>query len=153
MEFNSMSEANEQSHHRVRAIVSLVASILVALTLLLSGSGKVFGYGDMPGQTMQFIGAILPDAWLTPQLAFFISQILIANNAWYISQGDLKFTPCECFGIWEKFIGTFTHVESLYIDIVLFALALTVVLIHPADFFSSPPWLAKLQKRNKGQSK
>jgi uncharacterized membrane protein YphA (DoxX/SURF4 family) len=182
-----MSKATEESRHRVRATVSLVAGILIGLTFLLSGSGKVFGYGEMPGQTMQFIGAILPDAWLTPQLALFMGDILfpyiipwgelclgilllvriwprffaaitmfltaafMANNAWYISQGQIKFTSCECFGFWEKFLGTFTHIQSLYIDIVLFALALTIVIVHPAGFFSSPPWAIKLQKRTKKQ--
>lgn len=184
-----MSKAVSVTHNRTRATVSLVAGILIWLTFLLSGSGKVFGYGEMPGQTMQFIGAILPDAWLTPQLALFLGDIFfpiiipwtelclgvllllriwprfwaalilpltaafMANNAWYISQGNLKFTPCECFGFWEKFLGTFTHVESLYIDIILFVLALTIVIIHPAGFFTSPPWLTKLGKGTKGQKK
>ena len=184
-----MSDNAEQGHQRVRATVSLVAGILIGLTFLISGSGKVFGYGDMPGQTMQFIGAILPDAWLTPQLALFMGQIFfpyiipwtelclgillllriwprffaaitlpltaafMANNAWYISQGQNKFTSCECFGIWEKMFGTLTHVQSLSLDIILFALALTIVLVHPNDFFSSPPWLSKIQLGTKRQKK
>jgi uncharacterized membrane protein YphA (DoxX/SURF4 family) len=184
-----MAKAVTVRQNQTRAIVSLVAGILIGLTFLLSGSGMVFGYGDMPGQTMQFIGAILPDAWLTPRLALFLGEIFfpyiipwtelclgvllliriwprffaaltlpltaafMANNAWYISRGDLKFTPCECFGIWEKFLGTFTHVQSLYIDIVLFALALTIVILHPAGFFSGPAWLAKLGPKAKGQKK
>jgi hypothetical protein len=77
----------------------------------------------------------------------------MANNAWYISQGKNKFTSCECFGIWEKLFGTLTHVQSLSLDIILFALALTIVLVHPGDFLSSPPWLAKIQKGTKGQKK
>jgi uncharacterized membrane protein YphA (DoxX/SURF4 family) len=184
-----MSKAEKLAHNQTRATVSLVAGILIGLTFLLSGSGKVFGYGEMPGQTMNFIASIIPDAWLTPQLAFFIGDIFfpyiipwtelclgilllvriwprfwaaltlpltaafMANNAWYISQGKYRFTPCDCFGWWERFIGTFTHVESLYIDIILFALALTIVIIHPDGFFASPPWLAKLEKRAKKQEK
>ena len=185
-----MSKEIAVNQNQTRDTISLVAGILVGLTFLLSGTGKVFGYGDMPGQTMQFIGAILPDAWLTPKLALFMGDIFfpiiipwtelclaillliriwprfwatltlplaaafMANNAWYISQGDLKFTPCECFGIWEKFLGTFTHVQSLYIDIVLFALALTIVIVHPAGFFSGPPWLSKIgQKKSEAPKK
>ena len=182
-----MSKAAGESRHRVRATVSLVAGILIGITFLISGSGKIFGYGEMPGQTMQFIGAILPDAWLTPQLALFMGQIFfpyiipwtelclgiclllriwprffaaltlpltaafMVNNIWYISQGKNQFTSCECFGIWEKIFGTLTHAQSLGLDIVLFALALTIVIIHPAEFFSSPPWATKLQKRVKKQ--
>jgi len=189
MEFGGMSKTRKVAHHQTRATISLVAGILIGLTFLISGSGKVFGYGEMPVQTMQFIGSILPDAWLTPGLALFMGDIFfpyiipwtelclgvllllrmwprffaaitlplaaafMANNAWYISQGRTKFTPCECFGIWEKYLGTLTHVQSLYIDIVLFVLALTIVIIHPDEFFSSPPWLAKLQKGTKKQRK
>jgi len=184
-----MSEATETNRQRVRSIVSLVAGILLGLTFLISGSGKVFGFGEMPGQTMQFIGAILPDAWLTPGLAYFIGDIFfpyiipwielclgillllsiwprlcaaislpliaafIANNSWYISQGKMKFTSCECFGIWEEMFGTLTHVQSLSLDIVLLALALTVIFVHPGGFLSSPPWLTKLGKGAKGKDK
>ncbi len=180
-----MTKDVKVTHLQTRATVSLVASILIGLTFLLSGSGKVFGYGEMPGQTMQFIGAIIPDAWLTPRLALFVGDMLfpyiipwtelclgilllvriwprffatitlpliaafMANNAWYISQGRIAFTPCDCFGIWERFLGTLTHVQSLYIDIALFALALTIVIVHPGGFFSSPPWLAKFEARKK----
>jgi len=157
--------------------------------LLIAGSGKAFGFGEMPGQTMQFIGAILPDAWLTPGLAYFIRAILfpyiipwtelclgillllriwprliatislpltaafMANNLWYISQGKTRFTSCECFGIWEEMFGTLTHMQSLSLDIVLFALALTIIFVHPGGFLSSPPWLAKLGKGAKRQNK
>src|SRR4030042_118048 len=187
MEFGCMSDSIKEKRRRARATVSLVAGILIGLTFLISGSGKVFGYGEMPGQTMEFIGAILPDAWLTPQLALFMGQIFfpyvipwtelclgillllriwprffaaitlpltaafMANNAWYISQGKNQFTSCECFGIWEKLFGTLTHVQSLGLDIILFALALTILLVHPGDFFSSPPWLSKIQLGTKGK--
>jgi uncharacterized membrane protein YphA (DoxX/SURF4 family) len=183
-----MSDSTKEKHQRVRGIVSLVAGILIGLTFLMSGSGKVFGYGAMPGQTMDFIGAILPDAWLTPQLALFMGEIFfpyllpwtelclgillllriwprffaaitlpltmafMANNIWYISQGQNIFTSCECFGIWEKLFGTLTHIQSLSFDIILFALALTIVLVHPGDFFSSPSWAIKLQKGTKGEN-
>jgi len=184
-----MSNITAVSRQRLRSTINLVASILLGLTLLIAGSGKVFGFGEMPGQTMQFIGAILPDAWLTPKVAIFFGDILfpciipwaelslgiflllsiwprlmaaislslltafMANNSWYISQGKMKFTSCECFGIWEEMFGTLTHVQSLSIDIVLFALALTIIFLHPGGFLSSPQWLAKLGKGTKGKDK
>jgi uncharacterized membrane protein YphA (DoxX/SURF4 family) len=178
-----MSKKPEANRQQVRSIVSLVAGILIGLTFLISGTGKVFDFGEMPGQTMQFIGAILPDAWLTPGLAYFIGEIFfpyiipwtevclgilllvriwprffaiitlpltaafMANNAWYISQGNNEFASCECFGVWEKIFGTLTHVQSLSLDIILFGLALTIVLVHPNGFFSLPSWLTKLGKK------
>jgi uncharacterized membrane protein YphA (DoxX/SURF4 family) len=184
-----MPVKTEYSHRRVRARTSLIAGILVGLTLVISGSGKVFAFGEMPGQTMLFIGSILPGAWLSPGLSYFLEDILlsiiipltelclgiflllriwprffatctlpltsafIANNAWYISQGKNEFVSCECFGIWEEWFGTLTHVQALSLDIFLFALALTIVLVHPAGFFSSPPWSAKLRKGTKGKDK
>lgn len=184
-----MTDTAQDSRQRTRSIVSLVASILLGLVLLIAGSGKLFAFGEMPGQTMLFIGAILPDAWLTPGVAFFIGDILfpyiipwlelclgillllriwprlmaaislplivafIANNAWYISQGKMRFTSCECFGIWEEMFGTLTHVQSLSFDIVLFALALAIIFVHPGGFLSSPPWLAKLGEKTKRQDR
>lgn len=184
-----MSGATQESRQQVRSIVSLVAGILLGLILLIAGSGKTFGFGEMPGQTMQFIGAILPDAWLTPGVAYFIGDVFfpyiipwtelclgillllriwprlfatislpltaafIANNSWFISQGKTQFSSCECFGIWEEMFGTLTHVQSLSLDIVLLALALTIIFVHPSGFLSSPPWLAKLGKEAKRQSK
>jgi uncharacterized membrane protein YphA (DoxX/SURF4 family) len=184
-----MTDATQEGRQQARSIVSLIAGILLGLVFLIAGSGKAFGFGEMPGQTMQFIGAILPDAWLTPGVAYFIGDIFfpyiipwtelclgillllriwprlfaaislplivafIVNNSWYISHGKTKFTSCECFGIWEKMFGTLTHVQSLSLDIVLFALAMTIIFVHPGGFLSSPPWLAKLGKRTKRQGK
>jgi uncharacterized membrane protein YphA (DoxX/SURF4 family) len=178
-----MPEATGGNRHRVRATVSLVASILVGLTLLIAGSGKATGFGEMPGQTMQFIGAILPDAWLTPGVAYFIGDIFfphiipwaeillgifllarlwpriiaalclpltaafMANNLWYISQGETRLASCECFGIWEEMFGTLTHVQSLSLDIGLFMLALAIIFVHPNGFLSAPSWWAKLKKK------
>ena len=177
-----MSNATESRRQRVISIVSLVASILLGAIFLLSGSGKIFAFGEMPGQTMKFIGAIIPDAWLTPGVAFFLGDIFfpyiipwtelslgiflilriwprlfatislpliisfIINNAWYISQGKMRFASCECFGIWEEMFGAMTHIQSLSLDVILLALALTVIFLHPGGFLSSPPWLANLGK-------
>lgn len=178
-----MAKTTESNRQQVRSTISLIAGILLGLIFLISGTGKVFDFGEMPGQTMQFIGAILPDAWLTPGLAYFMGEIFfphiipwtelclailflvrvwprliatislpliaafIVNNAWYISQGYNEFASCECFGIWEKIFGTLTHVQSLSLDIILFGLALTIVLVHPGGFLSSPQWLTKLRSK------
>jgi len=183
-----MSKPTKENHQRVRSIISLIAGIIVGVTFLIAGSGKIFAFGEMPGQTMQFIGAILPDAWLTPGLAYFLGEIFfpyiipwtelclgvlllvrvwprffaaltlpliaafMANNIWYIGQGK-PMDPCDCWGIFAWLLGTPTHLKSLWMDIILFALALTIVLVHPAGFFSLPPWMAKIQKGTKRKSK
>ena len=72
-----MMDKNEQGWHRARSISSLVASILIALVFLASGTGKAFGFGEVPGQTMDFIGYIVPDMLLTPTTVIFIYDIFI----------------------------------------------------------------------------
>jgi len=180
-----MSKTAEAGRQRARSIVSLVATIILGAVFVISGTGKIFAFGEMPGQTMYFIGAVLPDAWLTPGVALFFGDVLfpyiipylelslgillvlsiwprliaaislplitafIANNAWYISQGKMKFTSCECFGIWEEMFGAMTHLQSLSLDIVLLALALTTIFVHPGGFLSSPTWLTNLGKGTK----
>jgi uncharacterized membrane protein YphA (DoxX/SURF4 family) len=182
-----MSKPTKANHQQVRTIISVIAGIIVGVIFLISGSGKIFAFGEMPGQTMQFIGAILPDAWLSPGLAYFLGEIFfpyiipwaelclgvlllvriwprffaaltlpliaafMANNIWFIIQGK-PLDPCDCWGIWARLLGTPTHIKSLSIDIMLLVLALTIVFIHPAGFFSLPPWAAKLQKGTKRKS-
>lgn len=178
-----MTETTEKKY-KVRSIVALVASILVGLTFVMSGSGKTFGFGEMPGQTMHFLSAILPDFLFTPEIAYFIGYILlpyiiplaelaigillllqiwprliacialpliitfIVNNSWFIITGN-EFPSCECFGIWEEMFGSLTPSQSLVYDIVLFALALVIIFVHPGPFSSVPRWLAKLSGKDK----
>jgi len=71
-----VTETTEKKY-KVRNIVALVASILVGLTFVMSGSGKTFGFGEMPGQTMHFLSDILPDFLFTPEIAYFIGYILL----------------------------------------------------------------------------
>lgn len=66
-----------QSRNRIRFIISLVAIIIIALTLIASGSGKAIGFGDIPGQTVDFIGDVLPEAFITPTTVFLIYQVFI----------------------------------------------------------------------------
>jgi uncharacterized membrane protein YphA (DoxX/SURF4 family) len=71
-----VTETTEKKY-KVRSIIALVASILVGLTFVMSGSGKTFGFGEMPGQTMHFLSDILPDFLFTPEIAYFIGYILL----------------------------------------------------------------------------
>lgn len=178
-----MSDADEKSHHRIRLTISLVAAILLGLTFLISGSGKIIGFGEMPGQTIKFLQVIIPDPLLTPAVAVFIGDVFLpyiipwielclgvilllgiwprlmaiiglllstafmASNSWLISRGMEEFASCECFGIWEEIFGRLTPLQSLYIDIGLFALALTIIFVHPGTFLASPAWAVRLEKK------
>jgi len=73
----SMSEENTQKWYRTRYIVSLVACILVGLTLIASGSGKAIGFGEVPGQTAEFVGDVLPAAFINSTTVFIIYEIFI----------------------------------------------------------------------------
>jgi len=150
-----------------KGLVILGASVLLGLTLLVSGSGK------LPGQT-EFIDILLQSFW-TPPVAYFIGYCLpwveiilgvlllvgslpriaaglclpliagfIANNSWALSQGMEQFPECgQCFGILEEWLGAISPLQALSLDIVLFCLALIVLLFHPSDFLSFRPWFIK----------
>jgi hypothetical protein len=68
----------------------------------------------------------------------------MGNNIWSISQGLDKFPECVCFGVWEKIFGGLTPVQALCYDIVLFALAIVIILLHQGGFLSSREWLTRL---------
>ncbi|MCX6001831.1 MAG: DoxX family membrane protein [Chloroflexi bacterium] len=174
-----MTISPSRSQPSARYIISLIACIIIGLVLLIAGTGKLIGIGQMPGQT-EFLDRFIPDFLLTPESAQFIGLIFIpyilpivetalaillfmgmwprlaaiivvpltlgfmANNTWTISQGIDKYPDCVCFGAWETLTGArFTPTQSLYIDIVLFVLAVIVIFVHPGRFFSSQFWFAK----------
>jgi len=69
----------------------------------------------------------------------------MANNAYAISGGLDKFPECECFGIF----GALTPMQSMYIDIGMFILAVLIIVIHPGPFFSHQFWFKRLFNRHK----
>jgi uncharacterized membrane protein YphA (DoxX/SURF4 family) len=66
-----------QNRNRTRAIVSLVASIIVGVTLIAAGTGKAIGFGEVPGQTVEFIGDVLPKAFINSTTVFVIYEVFI----------------------------------------------------------------------------
>lgn len=72
-----MSTEEVQGTNKTRNIISLVACILVGVTMVVAGSGKLIGFGEVPGQTVEFVGDILPEAWITPGSVFFIFEIFV----------------------------------------------------------------------------
>ncbi len=60
----------------VRSTISIIACIIIGLIMLLAGTGKLMGMGQMPGQT-EFLDKFIPDFLLTPESAQFIGMIFI----------------------------------------------------------------------------
>ncbi|MBM4446185.1 MAG: redoxin domain-containing protein [Chloroflexi bacterium] len=174
----------KRSRERVRGEISLIACILIGLTLLASGTGKIIAAEEAPAQVVDFISNIIPDIFITPGTISFMYDIFIprvipwaefilgacllvgflprlmailtiplllaflGTNLWSIIQGG--YTTCaSCFGIWEKYFGSLTPVQSLIYDLVLIALAILIIIIHPAGFLSSRRWLDNLGKGKK----
>lgn len=147
--------------------VILGSSIFLGLTLLVSGSGKLPGQAEFIDALLQslwtppvayFIGYCLP--WVEvalgvlllfgvlPRIAAGLCLPLtagfMANNSWAISQGVEQFPHCaQCFGIWEEWLGSISPLQALYLDVVLFCLALIILLFHPGGFLSFRPWFIK----------
>jgi uncharacterized membrane protein YphA (DoxX/SURF4 family) len=60
----------------IRDILSIVACLIIGIILLIAGTGKLFGFGQMPGQT-EFLDRFIPDFLMTPEFARFIGMIFI----------------------------------------------------------------------------
>ena len=63
--------------HKIRSIISLAAGILIGITFIASGTGKLFGGIETPAQVMAFINDILPEVLLVPAVIYFIYDILV----------------------------------------------------------------------------
>lgn len=72
-----MNDNTVQNRMRTRARVSLVAIIIIGVTLFAAGIGKAIGFGEIPGQTVEFLGDVLPEAFITPVTVFLIYEIFI----------------------------------------------------------------------------
>jgi uncharacterized membrane protein YphA (DoxX/SURF4 family) len=72
-----MSGLDTGKKSKPRFIISLIACILIGITFVMSGSGKLIDFGVIPGQTAEFIGYVLPDSWVTPVTVFIIYDIFI----------------------------------------------------------------------------
>ena len=96
-----MTESIEKKN-RVRSIIALVASILMGLTFVMSGSGKTLGFGEIPGQTMHFLSDILPDFLFTPEIAYFIGYILLP---YIIPLAELGLGLLLLLQIWPRLVA------------------------------------------------
>ena len=72
-----MNNDTVQNRIRTRSRVSLVAIIIIGVTLVAAGIGKAIGFGEIPGQTVEFLGDVLPEAFITPATVFLIYEVFI----------------------------------------------------------------------------
>jgi uncharacterized membrane protein YphA (DoxX/SURF4 family) len=105
-----MVEANIGKHDKAKFIVSLIACIFVGITFVVSGTGKLFEFGVVPGQTLDFLGFVLPEAWLNQGTLTFL-EILIT----YI-------VPCV-----ELAIGLFLLIGFIPRLIAIFIIPLSLI--------------------------
>jgi uncharacterized membrane protein YphA (DoxX/SURF4 family) len=91
--------------------------------------------------------ALIIGIW--PRIFAIISIALffgfMANNSYAIANGMEKFPECECFGIF----GGLTPIQSMYMDIGMFILAVLIIVIHPGGFFAHQFWINKIFRKNK----
>ncbi len=69
----------------------------------------------------------------------------MANNSYAIANGMEKFPECECFGVF----GALTPIQSMYMDIGMFILAVLIIVIHPGGFFAHQFWINRIFARKK----
>ena len=152
---------------RQRLLITLGPSVFLGLVLIVAGSGKLPGQAEFIDALLRsfwtppvayLIGYCLPWAEVIlgvllllgvfPRIVVALCLPLIAgfmvNNSWALSQGMEQFPQCgHCFGIWEELLGAISPLQALYLDIVLFCLALIILLFHPSGFLSFRPWFIK----------
>jgi len=68
-----------KSKEKNKNIVSLVTGVLIGLTLLVSGTGKIISAEGVPAQVVDFISNIVPDIFITPATLSFLYDILIPH--------------------------------------------------------------------------
>lgn len=85
----------------VRSTISIVACLLIGLTLLFAGGGKLADLGQIPGQT-EFLDRFIPDFLLTPELAYFVGMVFIP---WILPIAEILIGLLLMIGIWPRFIA------------------------------------------------
>ncbi len=150
--------------NRISFTIVLTSSILLGLTLVISGTGKI------PGQT-EFADALLKSFWtpvtakiiaygvpwyetvigalLISGIALKISTVLclpliggfFANNVWALFNGKEQFPECaNCFGVWEQYTGSLTPMGAFIFDMVLLLFIVLILVFSRDRFFSLKPW-------------
>ncbi len=85
----------------VRSVISIVACILIGLTLIFAGGGKLADLGQIPGQT-EFLDRFIPDFLMTPEFARFIGTVFIP---WILPSAEIILGLLLVSGIWPRLIA------------------------------------------------
>jgi uncharacterized membrane protein YphA (DoxX/SURF4 family) len=101
--------ASAETRRKTKETISLIASIVVGLIMFIAGTGK-FSFGEVPGQTIEFIGHILPGALLSPGLVFFLYDIFIP---YILPCAEMAIGLALIVGLWPRFVSIFSIVLSL----------------------------------------
>ncbi|MEJ2739670.1 MAG: hypothetical protein P8105_07605 [Dehalococcoidia bacterium] len=104
-----MADTDKTDRKKGRAIASLVASIIIGLLLVIAGSGKL-SFGEVPGQTIEFIGHILPTVFLTPGFIFFIYEIFIP---YILPCAEMAIGLSLLVGLWPRLMASLSILLSL----------------------------------------
>ena len=150
--------------------VGVGASIFLGIIFTVAGLGKLF----YQTETVEFFvfSEYLPAAlarvvyiWL-PRLEILVGLMLIsgvaarfvaavasgliagfiASNSWLLSQG-LGEEPCGCFGMAERIAQLkLTTMGALYLDVVMLAFGITVLVCYQSNFFELSPWFLRRAK-------
>jgi len=150
---------------RYKRRIAIGASIILGITFIISGLGKLLGLEELLATTWllpiisQELGIII--AYVLPwfelvlgivlvmgictllavSFSFLLVMALIFYNSWMIAHG-LAYESCLCFGVFEKIIeGELSTLDSLYMDIGLLMLVCLIFFFsYPRKFFNLHPW-------------
>ena len=85
----------------VRSVISIVACLLIGLTLIFAGGGKLANFGEVPGQT-EFLDRFIPDFLLTPEFARFIGLVFIP---WILPIAEVLMGLLLVVGLWPRCVA------------------------------------------------
>ena len=85
----------------VRSVISIVACLLIGLTLIFAGGVKLANLGQIPGQT-EFLDRFIPDFLMTPDFARFIGLVVIP---WILPIAELLIGLMLVIGLWPRFMA------------------------------------------------
>ncbi|MBN1376086.1 MAG: DoxX family membrane protein [Dehalococcoidia bacterium] len=109
--------------------------------------GLVFIPWILPISEIIIGAALVIGIWPRIFAILFIPMVFgfMANNSYAISIGLEEFPECECFGIF----ATLTPIQSMYMDVGMFILAVLIIIIHPGGFFAHQFWINRIFSINK----